>query len=365
MKITYSALCEIPSKTAHSIYSVKIAEALSKNGHEVLLLAPKASTYREEELKKFYNISYDFKVKLFRSYRGMGSGIINPLCIIFSLSFRRTDLIIINSLNVALFATLIGLKIIYDAHGFKPAKKKYQKWMIKRFFKSKNLIKLVVVTNSLKEIYINAGVSENKIFVIRNGTGEVQSLLTKSEIVNSSTFNVGYIGHLYKGKGMEVIESIAPELPNINFHIVGGHEQDIAYWKNNLKSPNVIFHGFVNQSELSQYINSFDVCLLPNQLHVDGSGRRDIGSITCPMKMFDYMAHKKPIIASDLPVLREVLDDKMAIFCNPNNPKEWITAILKLQNDKTLRTRLADKAYQVFEECYTWKKRAEKLIESV
>jgi glycosyltransferase involved in cell wall biosynthesis len=366
MKIIYCSPSAIPSKTAHSIYSVKMAEALAANGHEVFFIGRKNSNeiIDTKDIERFYNVSINFKIKLISYPKFKGSKIINSLVIVRWLFFQKQDVIISSDLNIAIYSAVAGLKVIYDAHGYSPGKNTYEKRLIKRFYKSKNLVKVAVVTNSLKELYLKKGIPQEKVFVVRNGTNEVKDLFSKKDLFNNGHFKVGYVGHLYKGKGMELIASVADKLRDIDFHIVGGDDEDIVYWKNTLQLRNIIFHGFVTQTELSEYINTFDICLLPNQTSVEGSGRRDIGGITCPLKMFDYMAHKKPIIASDLPVLREVLNDEMAIFCDPINSQEWMEAILKLEKDECLRKNLSANAYQVFKNHYTWKKRAEEFIKS-
>ena len=71
---------------------------------------------------------------------------------------------------------------------------------------------------------------------------------------------------MYKGKGIEVIESIANKVKDdVEFHIIGGIEEDISIWKQKIQNKNVFFYGYVPHKEVSKYINSLDVCLLPNQ----------------------------------------------------------------------------------------------------
>ena len=65
---------------------------------------------------------------------------------------------------------------------------------------------------------------------------------------------------------------------------------------------------------MSEYINSLDICLLPNQINLFLKGVGNISSYTSPIKLFDYMSHKKAIIASDISVLREVLNEKNSIL---------------------------------------------------
>jgi glycosyltransferase involved in cell wall biosynthesis len=180
---------------------------------------------------------------------------------------------------------------------------------------------------------------------------------------------MGYVGNLYKGKGIKIILEIAAKMPDIDFHIVGGTKKDILHWQTYIKSHNIHFHGFVDQSKVSTYINSFDICLLPNQKiltsflsHKNNVDKISYGDVTSPLKMFQYMAHKKPIIASDLPVLREVLNEQNAFLVPPDDINAWINAIKLLKDNNDLRETIANNAYQDFINNYTWVKRAEKVL---
>ena len=68
------------------------------------------------------------------------------------------------------------------------------------------------------------------------------------------------------------------------------------------------------------------------------------------------MSHKKPIIASDLPVIREVLNEKNSILVKYNDVKLWISSIQDLKNMKK-RESIANQALSDFY-TYSWKNRA-------
>ena len=82
-----------------------------------------------------------------------------------------------------------------------------------------------------------------------------------------------------------------------------------------------------------------------------------------PLKLFEYMAHGLPIVSSDLPVLKEVLEDgRNALLCDPDDIESWISAITQLQHDKLLRRQLSLQARDDFEQNYTWEIRAAKAL---
>jgi glycosyltransferase involved in cell wall biosynthesis len=228
--------------------------------------------------------------------------------------------------------------------------------------------KFVVISQALKDIYLEEkDMAPSQIVVVHDAADDPGQVDTPIPLIEESkeALQVGYVGNLYPGKGMEVIAEVAPRMPHLTFHVVGGVESDIADWKQRVDAENILFHGFVDQTDVPRYMAALDVCLLPNQRSVGtyGSGNQDIGQYTSPLKMFEYMSHAKPIVASDLPVLKEVLSDgNNAILCDPQDPDEWVEALRRLEGDASLRRRLGTQARRDFEQRYTWQARARRIL---
>jgi glycosyltransferase involved in cell wall biosynthesis len=83
-----------------------------------------------------------------------------------------------------------------------------------------------------------------------------------------------------------------------------------------------------------------------------------------PPKMFGYMVFKRPIIASDLPSVREVLEDsKTALLANPDDPAHLAEMENRLIPDGSLCKRLSDAAFKLVNEKYTRGGRAERILD--
>ena len=376
MRILYISKSIIPSRSANSINVMKMCQAFANNGHDVTLLAPDLKNKYEKNIVDIYNyygVNKNFKIiKLFHPSL-MGGTFIYTLAIFFYLILNsKLDLVYGRFLPGIYVATLLSNKVVYEAHLPILNKKNIKLWVFKKLIKSKYFGKLVVISQSLKKMYLDQGhVNDSKIYVAHDGADTVKDFNSKSDLLgNKNNLKVGYIGNLFKGKGMEVISLIADKLDrDIEIHIIGGLEKDLKFWKNRIVNNNIYFYGYVPHNEVSTYLNSLDICLLPNQKIVFAHGSDvaksslNISDFTSPLKLFEYMSHKKSIIASDLPVLREVLNEKNSILVKCDDVNAWVNAIKKFKNI-SYRESVSKQALIDFNN-FTWTKRASQLIDNI
>jgi glycosyltransferase involved in cell wall biosynthesis len=371
MKILYISNSIIPSRTANSIHVMKMCQAFADNGHQVVLLAPNNKSKYEkgvDDVFDYYGVRKNFKIKKLW-YPNLKSGTIfyTLAVLIYLLINKKFDLVYGRFLHGCYFASLLKSETIFESHAPIYEEHKFTIKIFNLLIKSKYFKKLIVISKVLKNMYLeNTNLKTNNIEVIHDGADAISDLGKKANLKGKkSNLKVGYVGHLYKGKGIEIIQSIADKVSDdIEFHIIGGIEKDIIQWKQKIQNKNVFFYGYVPHKEVSDYINSLDICLLPNQrvvlAHGAIGGGINISGYTSPLKLFEYMSHNKAIIASDLPVLREVLNEKNSMLVEYDDTKSWIDKIEML---KTLSER--DKiSYQAFNDFfeYTWKNRAKKII---
>ncbi len=349
MKILYLSNSSIPSQTANSIHVVKMCEAFAKQGHEVTLLAQQKQKKQEKNLNpyQFYDVKNNFDIVQVPISRLPFSFFMYLFRIVRILRKQKPDLVYGRFLEGCLLSTIFGYQTIYESHIPVWQKGIRQEKIFSKMITRKSFKYLVVISQALKTVYVKKDVlSKERILIAPDAASEVADLTMTAKLSDKpNALQVGYIGSLNEGKGIEIIAKIAPMMPDANFHIVGGGDKDITRWKERIVSKNVFFHGFIQQSHLSPIINALDVCLLPNQpvVRPHGKDTLDIGRFTSPLKLFQYMAHKKAIIASDLPIIREVLNKQNAILVPHDDPKIWISAIESLLN-KNKREVIAEKA---------------------
>lgn len=148
------------------------------------------------------------------------------------------------------------------------------------------------------------------------------------------------------------------------FLVIGGNEDDVVEKRKMNDLPNLRYLGYVPHPQARKAMCSVDLLLMPYQEKVSiGLKGQDTGRWMSPMKMFEYMSSGTPFVASDLPVLREVLDDgRNSVLAPPQDLEGWRQRVKALKDDPSRRRELAQRAYQDYHENYTWRRRAEIII---
>ena len=224
----------------------------------------------------------------------------------------------------------------------------------------------IVVTNRyLQNKVEEQGIMTEKIRIIPNGADlklrkrMISKTLARKKLDLSVSDNIVlYLGNFYRSKGVYELCQAEKYLPkNTKVLLVGGSRVDrniqpLKEFINNNKIKNVHIVEYKNRSKVARYLSAADVCVLPNIITDEESEY-----FTTPLKMFDYMVAKRPIVASDLPALRQILDEKTAVFVRTNDPKELASAILHtLRNSEDAKKRV-EVAYAVAKEL-SWRNRA-------
>lgn len=371
MRIVYISRSIIPSRTANSIHVMKMCQALAENRHDVTLLAPNLKYLYEDKVDdvyNFYGVKKNFKIKkLWHPNSKIGAFIYTISIFLYLLVNKKFNLVYGRFLHGCYISSLFKNKIIFEIHTPIYNLKGHRLVVFKKLIKNKCFKKLVVISSSLKEMYLESGYLNNqKIQVAHDGADEVTDFKTEIDLLgDKKNLKIGYVGHLYKGRGIEMIFECAKKIKDMSFHIVGGLEEDIKYWKNyskSMKISNIYFYGFISPKFVGNYQNSFDIVLAPYSDKVSIFGNSgDSSKFMSPLKIFEYMSYKKAIISSDLPVLREVLNSKNSILVESENIENWVNAINRLRNQE-IRDSIAENALRDFKN-FSWKCRAFQIID--
>lgn len=374
MKLFYLSTAVIPSQFANSIHVMKMCRAFASNGHNVQLLIPDKANEREigiDDIYAYYDVNPCFEIKRFSWLPIIGKAYLYGLFIANYVKKHSPDLVYSRDIISAYFISRQGIPVVYESHSPITNSGPIAAWMFNRLIHQKGFSYLVVITQSLKCWYLsNYKHLSDKVSVIADGADLPTDLQYKRARAcidqDIEKFQIGYVGNLYPGKGMEIISKLVALCSEMEFHIVGGHKEDIEYWRHHLRNyPNIRFHGYRPHSDVFNIMKQMDVLLAPNlrTVKLPGKNSHDIGSWTSPLKIFEYMAAYKPIVASDIEVLHEVLEDQRnSLLCDPDNINAWRSAICKLKENPNLSQMLSQNAFNDLKNKYNWKARAQRAL---
>lgn len=368
MKITYIADSIIPSQTANSVHVMKMCQALSLNGHNVVLLVPNKidKNIKVSDVYDFYGVEKCFKIIKLPFPKIVGGIFIFSLLSILRAKRKKADLVYTRFLYSCFLGLLMKFPTIFEIHS--PSFVTKIDNFLFRFIAKNKSKKIVVISRALRDhLAKKYKIDSAKIAVAPDGADPVPSELKPVEIKNDDKLRIGYVGHLYKGRGIDIIAEMARKCPWAEFHIIGGLPEDLNYWKKELvKQKNIIFYGYVPHRKVYEYMLAFDALIAPYQEKVSVLGGGNTSEWMSPLKIFEYMAAGKAILSSDLPVLKEILTHgKNALLAPPADVDKWITNLEQIKTNVSLRKSLGEIAKREFEEKYTWKSRAEFILEEL
>jgi glycosyltransferase involved in cell wall biosynthesis len=370
MKIAAITTSRIPSETANSIQVMKVCQAFKQLENEVRLWVPKFGTATWTELADQYGVSTSFEIEWLVFQKNLKQYDFCWKTVRSGIKWDA-DVIYTWALQAAALSLLRKKTTVMEFHDY-PMGTMGPFWF-RLFMRIPG--KKIILTNTraladgIQERF-NLRISEEILQIAPNGTDleRYQVLPNSSEARRqlgiAERFTILYSGHFYPGRGMEMMFGMAVALPQFQFVWVGGQEKDLEPWKIRLKEQgiqNVITTGFVSNSRLPLYQAAGDILLMPYQNKIAGSSGGNTVDIMSPMKMFDYLATCRTILASDIPVLHEILNDHNAVFCPPDDLNAWIKTIKDLSNDQPRRDKLARQAGKDAG-LYTWKNRARQTI---
>lgn len=362
MRIAYFRRMHLPVNSANAINSFKLCQAFAAAGHETTLYVPWYDP--SVDLYAHYGVQPCFRiVALPRFWSKLTKGLGLALVLAMRVAVSGSDFIYGRDIYVSGFLSTLGVNHYYDAHGPLKQRGGIHGWLIRRGIGGRSLKGITTVSAALERILREDFTIKAPVRVVRNASHDVHR--SPAEAVKRQTDKpiIGYTGGLYKGRGVELMLRIAELLPRVELWIIGGKAAEIEEWRGSVRSGNVTFKGYVAPKNIEAHLKSIDVLLAPYQLNVGfwgGSG--DQVRYMSPVKIFEYMSANKPMLVSDLPVIREILTDDEVFFCAPTDAEDWAGKIQGVLNDGAAARRKAQRAYDKFRNHFTWSARVENIL---
>jgi glycosyltransferase involved in cell wall biosynthesis len=375
MKIAVITNSRIPSLTANSIQAMKVTQTLMQLGHEIRTFAPRETeSVSRESLAAHYGLRFVPDLELLPSIKRLKR---------FDFIFHAqraakrygADLIYTWLPQSAVIGLWSGYPVVLEMHadisGVMGA------WWMRQFWKANGKKLMTVTTSALRnalERSTRIQFRNESLLIAPNGVEleKYDGLPNPSEARHQLNLpeglTVGFTGHIYPGRGADLLFELAKQMPHVNFLWVGGTPELVEFWRVKLtetKMMNVTMTGFVKHERIALYQAAADVLLMPYSRSISASSGQDIAEVINPMKMFEYMASGRAIVSANLPSIREVLNDGNAVFVEAGNWElvigEWRLAIESLLANESRRRELGAQARRDVEQL-TWVKREQRIL---
>ncbi|HCR52240.1 TPA: hypothetical protein DIV48_01160 [Candidatus Kaiserbacteria bacterium] len=370
-KMYYIANARMPNEKAHGIQIAKMCEAFAEAGENVVLVVPGRGS-PSADLRSFYQLRVDISLvrlqvpDLYTCGRTgflVSSVLFMMRCVFFLFEKRiRGERFLIYTIDMDTFSTmvlpLLGM-CVTEIHAPKKAT------AVQRFFFKH--VRGVVATNALTKASLAKTFSFPlpRMIVEPNGVDAQMfaSFMPKDEARRRLSLPPAekialYVGRLYPWKGLEILPVVCEKLVKngISCYVVGGTAEELERLSGNDLPPNLHCVGAKAARDIPAWIAASDVALVLGTAHNEESYR-----FTSPMKLFEYMASRIPMVASGTPALKDVLTDRDALFYEPDNPASLAQRITEAVTHSKENAVRVNRAYEKAQE-HTWGERAQRIL---
>ena len=375
----YSAFDVVPSPKGASTHVAQFVRGLAGAGHEVTLVTPRAAGLAEEERFEgarmlrvgtpgsgnYLSRALEFGEAVARCARDSGP---------FDVAHFRS---LWSGLPLTLLAPDLGFKTVFEANSlvsvelpfhYPPLRASATLDKIRRF-ELETLARadaIVCVSRVTKGYLASLGATSKRIEVIPNGVDVEAFAAAPAPPRDGCEPVLLYLGTLADWQGIGTIVEALPRVlahRSVRLRVVGRgrsrQRKDLAKRVRKLGlEAHVSVEPGVPHHEVPAVIASADLCLAPLAYN-----ERNVVQGCCPLKVLEYLACGRPVVASNLPVVRELVrEGRDALLVAPDAPEALAAAVLRLLEDPRLAARLGARGQRRVREAFTWKRAQKRLL---
>jgi glycosyltransferase involved in cell wall biosynthesis len=390
MRILYLADIRFPLERANGIQTIETCHALARRGHQVTLLVRPDTHRPTRDPLAFYDLLALDALTIARVPVRGAAALRRAQYLAAAMRRaigRRHDLDVVLTRDLGVASLLLRWPrrrrppIVYESHGYapivsgllpellstasrpsqRPSQRKTRRLARRERRVWRHAEGYVTITAALARDLREQIGSVRDVHVVPDGARVDPAAAFDWIGPDPASPLVAYAGHLYPWKGVDILLDALALAPSLRGRIIGGHaaEPDLARLQDRARqlglAGRVEFTGFQPPAAVAAAVRAADALVLPNR------GTTVSARYTSPLKLFEYLAAGRPIVAADLPALREILrDNENARLVPPDDPRALAEALLAVTRDPALAVRLARGAFDTAAE-YSWDRRAARL----
>jgi glycosyltransferase involved in cell wall biosynthesis len=387
VNVLYCADTRFPIERANGVQTMATCHALAMRGHDVTLLTRPDTAAEPRDPFAFYGRAPLDRLRFERVPASAGGRAARVRFLLHAAARAAQTGAILFTRDLGLAAFLVQMpsprrpRVIYESHGLSPTVSEELPRLLGRPELTPSRHKLrrldrreqrvwrraaayVTITRALADELASRYGRRERLFVVPDGAVLADTTATPPPhrpARDAGPAVAGYAGHLYPWKGVDVFVRALALIPHIRGLIVGGHprESDRERIDSLIATlglrDRIDVTGLVPPGEVARHLCRSTLLVLPNTASAISE------RYTSPLKLFEYLTLGRPIVASDLPSVREVLTPgETALLVPPGDPRALAAAIGQLATDPELSARLGAAA-RALAPAYTWEARAERL----
>ena len=225
---------------------------------------------------------------------------------------------------------------------------------------------IICPSNVTRDYIASLGLSRSRVTVIPNGVSPSDFSASPLPSREGRIPALLYIGTLADWQGLEVVIKALPKILEkqpVQLRIVGrGRSRQRKFLSKQIRKlgveGSVLVEAARPHHEIPSLIAESDMCLAPLELN-----DRNVTQGACPIKVLEYMASARPLVASNMPIVRELVrEDVDALLFSPGDPEDLARQVLTLLNDFELSKKLAASASERAMTKFTWHEAQKKLL---
>lgn len=371
MNIFYVSFVRFPNEKAHGkqIKEVCNAMAAAADTALVLVIPTRATEITDAEFgldarisvvriptidfasfKKINYFTWCVSVSIFAFLAGF--------YVVWQVLIGKKPVVITREYFCALIPSIFRIPTVWETHR--------GQWNKSIALAARLQVHFFVISKGLRDLYVDKGIDASQITLLPDGVDlrRYQNLPSREQArlelkIDNQKLIAIYNGHLEAWKGIDTLAAAAVQLPaNSEVIFMGGTDEAIKTFRLQHSDNKIIsIIGRRDDDVRPVFLRAADALIIPN------SAQNEISvKYTSPLKLFGYMATGVPIVASDLPSIREILSEEEAFFAEPDNPASFAKMVTYIKNNPKEAARRAANAQALVGQ-YSWDVRAQKSID--
>jgi glycosyltransferase involved in cell wall biosynthesis len=376
-RILYSAFDVVPSPKGASTHIMHNLRGLVERGYEVHLMTPSDGVLPLEDTlegAQVMRVAQDMTQNFLARAADFGRAVMRHVALAphYDVVHYRS---VWCGLPLAQARRAQGYKTLFEVNGLPSVELKYHYPDIEPELLMKikeqeiatlHLSDAIICPSHVTRDYIaSLGLDRGRVTVIPNGVSPSDFSATPLPAREGRVPTLLYIGTLADWQGLDVLIKALPKIlekREVQLQIVGrGRSRQRKLLAKYIRKlgieSSVLIQTAVPHHEVPALVAEADICVAPL-----GLNDRNVTQGACPIKILEYMAAARPLLASNMPIVRELVrEDVDALLFSPNDPEDLARQALALLNDFDLSKRLAESASERARTKFTWHESQKKL----